>query len=84
MERDTAALTPAIREYWNLKHEHPEFLLFYQIGDFFELYFDGAQRPLAKVMCTTLNLGADAVRGAKLMDIHVCRGLLPSTGDRSS
>lgn len=34
-------LTPVLKEYLALKQRHSSFLLLFQIGDFFELYFDG-------------------------------------------
>ncbi len=29
-------------QYLEVKAKHPDFLLFYRMGDFFELFFDGA------------------------------------------
>ncbi|MGO8952620.1 MAG: hypothetical protein ACLP1W_07775 [Rhodomicrobium sp.] len=34
--------TPMIAQYLEVKAKHPDFLLFYRMGDFFELFFDGA------------------------------------------
>jgi hypothetical protein len=42
---EAMVLTPVIKEYWDLKQQYPDFLLFYQIGDFFELYFEGTLLP---------------------------------------
>ncbi|MDX1528929.1 MAG: hypothetical protein R3337_09905, partial [Gammaproteobacteria bacterium] len=36
--------TPVIRQYLRIKAEHPEILLFYRMGDFYELFFDDARR----------------------------------------
>ncbi|RKF15621.1 DNA mismatch repair protein MutS [Alginatibacterium sediminis] len=36
--------TPMMRQYLRLKSEHPEILLFYRMGDFYELFFDDAKR----------------------------------------
>ena len=38
----TAELTPMLRHYLEVKAAHPESLLFYRMGDFFELFFDDA------------------------------------------
>ena len=38
----TAELTPMLRHYLEVKAAHPEGLLFYRMGDFFELFFDDA------------------------------------------
>lgn len=36
--------TPMMRQYLTLKAEHPDILLFYRMGDFYELFFDDAKR----------------------------------------
>jgi len=36
--------TPVIEQYLGLKAEHPDKLLFYRMGDFYELFFDDARR----------------------------------------
>ncbi len=39
-----AGHTPLIRQYLRIKAEHPEMLLFYRMGDFYELFYDDAER----------------------------------------
>ena len=39
---DTVAATPAMQQYLLLKSEYPDCLLFYRMGDFYELFFDDA------------------------------------------
>ena len=36
--------TPMIQQYLRIKSEHPDELLFYRMGDFYELFFDDAKR----------------------------------------
>ena len=36
--------TPMMRQYLRIKSENPELLLFYRMGDFYELFFDDAKR----------------------------------------
>lgn len=36
--------TPMMQQYLSIKAEHPDILLFYRMGDFYELFFDDAQR----------------------------------------
>ena len=36
--------TPMIQQYLNIKANHPDELLFYRMGDFYELFFDDARR----------------------------------------
>jgi DNA mismatch repair protein MutS len=35
-------LTPALRQWFSVKEEHPEAVLFFQMGDFYELFFEDA------------------------------------------
>jgi len=38
----SAALTPAMQQYHRMKAEHPDALLFFRMGDFYELFFEDA------------------------------------------
>jgi DNA mismatch repair protein MutS len=38
----SAALTPAMQQYQRMKTEHPDALLFFRMGDFYELFFEDA------------------------------------------
>ena len=35
-------LTPMMRQFYNFKHEHPDALLLFRCGDFYETYADDA------------------------------------------
>lgn len=39
--------TPMMQQYLALKAEHPDVLLFYRMGDFYELFYEDAQRAAA-------------------------------------
>ncbi|MCL5776719.1 DNA mismatch repair protein MutS [Limibaculum sp. FT325] len=41
-EAETGAATPMMAQYLEIKAAHPEALLFYRMGDFYELFFDDA------------------------------------------
>lgn len=45
--------TPMMQQYLRIKAEHPDILLFYRMGDFYELFFDDA-REAAKLLDITL------------------------------
>lgn len=45
--------TPMMRQYLGIKAEHPDCLLFYRMGDFYELFFDDARRA-AELLDITL------------------------------
>jgi DNA mismatch repair protein MutS len=36
--------TPMMRQYLEIKAQHPDILLFYRMGDFYELFFDDAKK----------------------------------------
>src|SRR5438477_6394174 len=40
----TGSATPAMQQYLKLKAAHQDYLLFYRMGDFYELFFDDAVR----------------------------------------
>lgn len=42
MSDQTPVLTPSMTQYMSIKKEHPDYLLFYRMGDFYELFFDDA------------------------------------------
>ena len=35
--------TPMVKQYFEIKNQYPDCLLFYRMGDFYELFFDDAQ-----------------------------------------
>ena len=45
--------TPAMQQYLNIKAMHPDALLFFQMGDFFEMFYEDAQRA-SKILDITL------------------------------
>lgn len=45
--------TPMMQQYLRIKAEHPDILLFYRMGDFYELFFDDA-RKAAKLLDISL------------------------------
>lgn len=42
MKVDSAQLSPMMRQYVSIKQEYKDILLFYRMGDFYELFFDDA------------------------------------------
>ena len=43
MTTSLANHTPVMQQYLRIKAEHPNALLFYRMGDFYELFFDDAK-----------------------------------------
>ncbi|MGH7611340.1 MAG: DNA mismatch repair protein MutS [Candidatus Dormibacteria bacterium] len=56
--------TPAVRQYWRVKEAHPDALVFFRLGDFFELFGEDASRaaPILGVALTARDFG----RGGRL------------------
>ena len=44
VEREEERATPMMAQYLAIKREHADYLLFYRMGDFYELFFDDAVR----------------------------------------
>ncbi|HBA65282.1 MAG TPA: DNA mismatch repair protein MutS, partial [Methylococcaceae bacterium] len=45
--------TPMMQQYLRIKAEHPDTLVFYRMGDFYELFFDDAKKA-AQILDITL------------------------------
>ena len=41
-ENNTASITPMMAQYLEIKQQHQDYLLFYRMGDFYEMFFDDA------------------------------------------
>ena len=50
---DFSTLTPMMQQYMSVKAQHPHSLMFYRMGDFYELFFDDAHKA-AKLLGITL------------------------------
>ncbi len=57
--RPGVEVTPMLRHYLELKNEYPDAVLFYRMGDFYELFFDDALRvaPLLDLTLTARQKG---------------------------
>jgi len=47
-----AKMTPMFEQYMQVKAEHPDALLFFRMGDFFELFFEDAQIAARELQIT--------------------------------
>ncbi|HVC10812.1 MAG TPA: DNA mismatch repair protein MutS, partial [Burkholderiales bacterium] len=52
--------TPMMQQYLRIKSEHPDILLFYRMGDFYELFYDDAERAARLLDITLTTRGASA------------------------
>src|ERR1700687_3507576 len=55
-----SAHTPMMQQYLRIKAQHPDMLLFYRMGDFYELFFDDAVRAARLLDITLTTRGASA------------------------
>ena len=63
---DLAHHTPVMRQYLTLKAQYPHTLLFYRMGDFYELFFADAEKAarLLDITLTTRGQSAGMRRGS--------------------
>ncbi len=59
-EPDLSSHTPMMRQYLQLKAQHPNELLFYRMGDFYELFYDDARRAAEMLDITLTARGQSA------------------------
>jgi DNA mismatch repair protein MutS len=56
----SAVHTPMMRQYLAIKAEHPDMLVFYRMGDFYELFYEDAKRAAALLDITLTSRGKSA------------------------
>lgn len=52
--------TPMMQQYLRIKAQHPDILLFYRMGDFYELFYDDAKRAASLLDISLTKRGASA------------------------
>src|SRR6266853_1611362 len=52
--------TPMMQQYLRIKGQHPDILLFYRMGDFYELFYEDARRAAALLDITLTARGQSA------------------------
>jgi DNA mismatch repair protein MutS len=57
----TINLTPAMKQYVEIKEKYPDCILFYRMGDFYEMFFEDAltAAPLLEITLTSRNKGKE-------------------------
>ena len=59
-EQSIAQHTPMMQQYLRIKADHPNELVFYRMGDFYELFFDDAQKAAELLEITLTQRGQSA------------------------
>ncbi|HGO5816142.1 TPA: DNA mismatch repair protein MutS [Mannheimia haemolytica] len=60
MTQDFSTHTPMMQQYLQLKAQNPDILLFYRMGDFYELFYDDAKRAAALLDISLTKRGQSA------------------------
>ncbi|MBM3350504.1 MAG: DNA mismatch repair protein MutS [Betaproteobacteria bacterium] len=70
--------TPMMRQYLGLKAQHPDMLLFYRMGDFYELFFDDAEKAAKLLGITLTQRGSSNGQPIKMAGVpyHAAEGYL--------
>ncbi|WP_296178817.1 DNA mismatch repair protein MutS [Pseudomonas sp. UBA1879] len=75
---DLSSHTPMMQQYWKLKNQHPDQLMFYRMGDFYEIFYEDAKKA-AKLLDITLTArGQSAGQSIPMCGIpyHAAEGYL--------
>ena len=75
---DLSAHTPMMQQYWKLKNQHPEQLMFYRMGDFYELFYEDAKKAAALLDITLTARGQSAGKSIPMcgLPFHAAEGYL--------
>src|SRR6185503_19071491 len=65
------AHTPMMQQYLRIKGEHPDILVFYRMGDFYELFYDDAEKASRLLDITLTSRGASAGAPVKMAGVPV-------------
>lgn len=61
--------TPMMQQYLRIKAEHPDMLLFYRMGDFYELFYDDARQASNLLGITLTQRGKSAGEGIPMAGV---------------
>jgi DNA mismatch repair protein MutS len=61
--------TPMMRQYLGLKAQHPDMLLFYRMGDFYELFFEDAEKASRLLGITLTHRGSSNGQPIKMAGV---------------
>ncbi len=64
---DNRIMTPMMQQYFAIKEQHKDYLLFYRMGDFYEMFFDDAIKASAALDIALTKRGKDSGK-----DIPMC------------
>ncbi len=77
-QQKTSEHTPMMRQYLGIKAEHPDDLVFYRMGDFYELFYEDAERAAQLLDITLTARGQSAGKPIPMCGVpyHAADGYL--------
>jgi len=78
MTRNAQEHTPFMRQFFAAKAEHPDILLFFRMGDFYELFYDDARKAARLLDITLTQRGASGGQPIPMagVPVHAVEGYL--------
>jgi len=67
--KEPTAHTPMMQQYLGIKAQHPDMLLFYRMGDFYELFYEDAEKAARLLNITLTTRGASAGSPIKMAGV---------------
>ena len=76
--QDLSKHTPMMQQYWRLKNQHPNQIMFYRMGDFYELFYDDAKKAsqLLDITLTSRGQSGGSVIPMAGIPFHAAEGYL--------
>src|SRR2546421_11369791 len=68
------AHTPMMQQYLRIKGEHPDILVFYRMGDFYELFYDDAEKASRLLDIALTSRGVSAGTPVKMAGVPAHSG----------
>ena len=76
--KDLSQHTPMMQQYWRLKNQHPNQIMFYRMGDFYELFYDDAKKAsqLLDITLTSRGQSGGSIIPMAGIPFHAAEGYL--------
>ena len=82
--QNKSGLSPMMRQYLKVKNEHPEKILFFRLGDFYEMFFDDAITASAELDLVLTGRDCGLSERAPMCGVpyHSCEGYIAKLIDK--
>lgn len=76
--KDLSKHTPMMQQYWRLKNQHPDQIMFYRMGDFYELFYEDAKKcaQLLDITLTSRGQSGGSIIPMAGIPFHAAEGYL--------